>query len=271
MTYGVAIGWRKEIAGFVADLPGLRFTEVVAESLPSRGPAPPALTALRERGVAVVPHGVRLSLGGTDPVDPAQVAHLAHCASIVDAPMVSEHIAFVRAGGTEAGHLLPLPRSREAVATVVSNVRRTQDGLPVPIALEPIAALVEWPDDELTEAQFLTEILDRTGAPLLLDIANVYANARNRGEDPLALLDALPLDRIAYVHVAGGAEHDGLYHDTHTDPVPPAVLELVTALCQRKVPPALMLERDGHYPPAPVLTAELDAIADAAGLPRITP
>ena len=68
MTYGVGIGWRKEIAGFVAELPGLRFTEVVAESLPGRGPAPAALIALRERGVAVVPHGVRLSLGGTDPV-----------------------------------------------------------------------------------------------------------------------------------------------------------------------------------------------------------
>ena len=198
----------------------------------------------------MVPHGIRLSLGGTDPVDPAQVAHLAHCAELLDAPLVSEHIAFVRAGGTEAGHLLPLPRSWEAVETIVDNVRRAQAELPVPIALEPIAALVEWPDDELTEAAFLTEILDRTGADLLLDVANVYANARNRGEDPLALIDQLPLERIAYVHVAGGAEHDGLYHDTHTDPVPAAVLELVTALCERHLPPALMLERDGHYPPA---------------------
>jgi uncharacterized protein (UPF0276 family) len=105
----------------------------------------------------------------------------------------------------------------------------------------------------------------------LLDIANVYANARNRGEDPVALLDQLPLDRIAYVHVAGGAVgHDGLYHDTHTDPVPAEVLALVTELFRRCDPPALMLERDGDYPPAQALTAELDAIADAAGLPRIT-
>src|SRR6185369_11922280 len=145
-----------------------------------------------------------------------------------------------------------------AVHTIVDNARRTMAELPVTLALEPIAALFDWPDDELTEAQFLTEILERTGAGLLLDIANVYANARNRGEDPLALLDALPLDRIAYVHVAGGAEHDDLYHDTHTDPLPPAGLELKPALCQRRVPPALMLERDGPYPPAPVLTAEPD-------------
>lgn len=269
--YGVGIGWRGEIAGYLADLPGLRFAEVVAESLPGHGAAPAALRELVERGVAVVPHGVRLSLGGAEPVDPAQVTHLARCAELVGAPLVSEHIAFVRAGGTEVGHLLPLPRSWEAVDAVVDNVRRTTAELPVPIALEPIAALVSWPDDELTEAQFLTEILDRTGALLLLDLANVYANARNGGTDAIELLDALPLERVAYVHVAGGAEHDGLYHDTHTDAVPDEVLALVTALCDRQAPPALMLERDGRYPPAAELTRELDAIADAAGLPRITP
>jgi hypothetical protein len=87
----------------------------------------------------------------------------------------------------------------------------------------------------------------------------------------LDLLDSLPLERIAYVHVAGGAEHDGLYHDTHTDPTPPEVLDLIGELCARCTPPALMLERDGHYPAADALLKELDAIADAAGLPRLAP
>src|SRR5512139_3979994 len=96
--YGVAIGWRPEIAGFVADLPGLRFTEIIAESLSPSSGMPPLLADLRSRGVAIVPHGIRLSLGGTDPVDPARVEHLARCAALVDAPLVSEHIAFVRAG-----------------------------------------------------------------------------------------------------------------------------------------------------------------------------
>jgi uncharacterized protein (UPF0276 family) len=268
--YGVGIGWRPEIAGFVAGLPGLRFTEVVAESVPARGDLPPGLDGLRDRGVAIVPHGVRLSLGGADPVEPAQVRHLATVADRLGAPMVSEHIAFVRAGGIEAGHLLPLPRSREAADAMVANVRRTQAELDVPIALEPIAALFDWPDDELDEGAFLTEILERTGALLLLDVANVYANARNRGTDPLALFDRVPLDRIAYLHVAGGAEHDGLYHDTHTDAVPRPVLDLLAELCARCRPPAVMLERDGDYPPAAELRDELDAIAKASGYPAVT-
>lgn len=262
---GLGIGWRPEIAGFVASLPGLRFAEVIAESLPAKGlPAP--LAALRERGVTIVPHGVKLSLGGAEPIDPARLAHLAQCAELTGAPLVSEHIAFVRAGGVEAGHLLGLPRSWEAVHAMVANVRRAQERLPVPIALEPIAQLFDWPDNELTEVQFLTEILERTDALLLLDLANVYANAVNRDLDPLSTVAGLPLERWAYAHVAGGAPDDGRYHDTHTDPVPEAVLELVAALR----PPALLLERDGNYPPSAVLRSELDALAAASGHRPIT-
>ncbi len=266
---GLGLGWRPEIAGLVAELPGLRFCEVIAESL-SGGALPPPLATLRERGVCVVPHGIALSLGGAEPVDPKRVAHLATCAQRLAAPLASEHIAFVRAGGMEAGHLLPVPRSREALDVLVRNVCQAQDLLPVPLALEPIAALFDWPDDELSEPDFLVELLERTGAWLLLDIANVYANAVNQGVDPAASLLRLPLERVAYVHVAGGVEHDGLYHDTHTHTTPPQVLELLTELCARHPPPAIMLERDGNYPPAAEWRAELDLIADAASVDRIT-
>ncbi|GIH07236.1 hypothetical protein Rhe02_53030 [Rhizocola hellebori] len=268
---GIGIGWRPEIAGFVAGLPSLRFVEVIAESLPAKGDLPPALQTLAARGIAIVPHGVRLSLGGAEPVAPQRVQHLARCAELTGAPLVSEHIAFVRAGGLEAGHLLPVPRSREAVDAIVANVRRTQAEVTVPLALEPIAALFEWPDNELSEADFLTEILDRTGAMLLLDVANVYANAVNRDIDPLSALERLPLDRVAYAHVAGGSRHDGLYHDTHTDPVPVDVLEMIAELRDTgRRPPAFLLERDGHYPAAIQLRSELDAIAEACGYPRVT-
>jgi uncharacterized protein (UPF0276 family) len=87
-AYGVGIGWRPEIAGFVAGLPGLRFVEVVAESVPA-GPVPAPLAELVARDVAVVPHGTRLSLGGAEPVEPARVEQLAHCARVLNAPMVS--------------------------------------------------------------------------------------------------------------------------------------------------------------------------------------
>ncbi|WP_231498224.1 DUF692 domain-containing protein [Pseudonocardia halophobica] len=269
---GLGVGWRPEIAGVVARLPDLGFCEVIAESLdlrhPDRPPAGPSrgVTDLRGRGIPVVPHGVRLGLGDAEGVDPGRVAHLAACARALDAPLVSEHVAFVRAAGREAGHLLPVPRTREALDVLVEGVRRTQAELEVPLALEPIAALFDWPDDEYAEGDFLTELLDRTGALLLLDVANVHANARNRGQDPSAVLDRMPLGRVAYVHVAGGAVHDGLYHDTHLDPVPSAVLMLLEEVRERGAAPAVMLERDGRYPPAAELRGELAAIVASARL-----
>lgn len=266
-TRALGIGWRPEICGVIAELPGLGFCEVIAESLGSG--VPDELGQLRARGVPVVPHGVSLSLGGADPVDPVRVARLARCARLLDAPLASEHVAFVRAGGLEAGHLLPVPRTRAALAALARNIARTAAELPVPLALENITAHFDWPEDEYTEAEFLGELVERTGVHLLLDIANVYANARNRGRDPLAELRRLPAERLAYCHIAGGHEIDGRYHDTHTAPVPAAVLELVAAFAaDRDVP--LMLERDGQFPPAAELLAELDAIADAAGRQRVT-
>ncbi|NMM90781.1 endonuclease [Rhodococcus sp. SRB_17] len=262
---GLGIGWRPEIAGIIAQLDNLAFCEVIAESIGSA--APPELERL---AVPVIPHGISLSLGGAEMLDPRRIDHLARVAELLDAPMVSEHIAFVRAGGIEAGHLLPVPRSYEALDALTRNITRTQDSLPAPLAVENIAALFDWPDNELTEAEFLSELIERTGVHLVLDIANVYANALNRQRDPWTELSRLPLDHIAYCHIAGGSFRNGRYHDTHTDRVPEPVLEMLTRLTAEGHHPAVMLERDGNYPPALELLDELDAIADAAGLSRIT-
>ncbi|WP_395309499.1 DUF692 domain-containing protein [Mycobacterium sp. AMU20-3851] len=267
----VGIGWRKEIAGVVADLrPG--FCEVIAESVPvrrGRARPDPLLTKLVSARVPVVPHGVGLSLGGAEPVQPARVRRLAACAEALAAPIVSEHVAFVRAGGIEAGHLLPVPRTREALDALAANIARTRAELPVPLAVENIASFLEWPESDLTESEFLTELVDRTGVLLVLDVANVFANARNRGRDPHRELARLPVEQVAYSHVAGGHQGEQFYHDTHTAATPPQVLELVTSLRQRVDTP-FMLERDGHYPPAAELFDELDAIAMAAGVAPVT-
>ena len=210
---GIGAGWRPEIAGLGRHRAGLGFCEVIAESVAPAGP-PRGVVDLRERGVPVIPHGVRLSLGGAEPLDPARVTHLAACAEALGAPLVSEHIAFVRAGGREVGHLLPVPRTREALDVLAANVAQAAGrAAACRSRWSSIAALFDWPDDELAEPEFLAALLDRTGALLLLDVANVYANARNRGQDPRAVLDRIldlvPADRIGYVHVAGG----GVRHD----------------------------------------------------------
>jgi uncharacterized protein (UPF0276 family) len=268
---GIGIGWRPELALAIDRRPGLGFVELIAEDF-VRGPLPEPIEALMERSVPLIPHGISLSLGGAEPPSPARLAALARLAEKVGAPLVSEHLSFVRAGGLESGHLLPLPRTAEALEVVVSNVRSAQAALPVPLALENVSTLFEWPGAEMDEAAFLRAVLDATGALLLLDVENVYANARNHGFDAAAYLDALPLDRVAYVHVAGGVERQGTWHDTHTRAVPPAVLDLLAEASARAYLPGVMLERDDNFPAEDELNRELDAIAAAvergAGLRR---
>ncbi|OBC12550.1 endonuclease [Gordonia sp. 852002-50816_SCH5313054-c] len=265
---GIGIGWRPEISGVIAQLSGLGFCEVIAESVPALDDPHSWLPDLMALNVPIIPHGVGLSLGGAEPVTAQRISVLTRCAETLNAPLVSEHIAFVRAGGVEAGHLLPVPRSREALDALTDNIRRTQDYLPVPLAVENIASLFEWPDDEYTDGEFLAELVERTGVYLLIDVANVYACAVNRGSDPASDLARLPLERVAYCHVAGGEPDGRLYHDTHTAPVPDDVLALVTQLAATGRTSAFLLERDGHYPPATELVDELNAIADAAGVDR---
>ncbi len=259
---GLGVGWRPEIGG-VAARPELGFVEAIAESVDPRRP-PAGLLAARERGLAVVPHGIRLSLGGAERPDQRRLEHLAAVARRFASPLVSEHIAFVRAGGLEAGHLLPVPRTREALEVLVENVTIAQRALPVALALEHVAALVEWPEAEMDEAAFVSELIQRTGALLLLDLSNLYANAHNHGYDARAALARFPLERIAYVHVGGGVHRDGVYHDTHSDPVVPGVLALVEELFALTDAPGLLLERDDNFPAEEELASELDAIRAAA-------
>lgn len=257
MKLGIGIGWRPEIADAVEALPGIDWVEAVAENL-CADHLPDSLVRLRERGVTVVPHGVSLGLGGADRPDPGRLAGLAARAELLGTPLVTEHIAFVRAGGPltaspvlEAGHLLPVPRTWDALEALCENVRIAQDSLPVPLALENIAALISWPGEELTEGQFLAELVERTGVRLLIDVANLHTNHVNRGEDPATALDELPVEAIAYVHVAGGVEKDGVWHDTHAHPVTRPVLDVLAELRSRVDPPGVLLERDDDFPLLP--------------------
>ena len=154
---GLGIGWRPELALLCERRADLGFVEITVENFADGAPLPRSLRRLQERGVVVIPHGISLSLGGAEPVDQARIDRLARMAERCAAPLASEHIAFVRAGGVEIGHLTPIPRTRASVDAVVANVRRVRETLGVPLALENIAALFEWPDAEMDESEFVRD------------------------------------------------------------------------------------------------------------------
>lgn len=259
----IGLGYRPELALYIERREDLGFVEILAEDYHSPNCVPDALKALSKRGVEIIIHCTSLSLGGTEPVDSKMLKHLDALARYFDSPFVSDHVAFVRAGGLESGHLLPVPRNQVALDLLSRNVAQTKEQLSVPLVLENIATTFEWPASmqEMDEAEFLAELLRRTDCKFLFDVSNLFANSFNHKFDAVDYLKRLPLERLAYVHMAGGAFKQGLYHDTHCHPLRQQSLNLLASLCQLTVPPRVMLERDDSFPPAEELTAELDAIA----------
>jgi uncharacterized protein (UPF0276 family) len=265
----VGLGWRPELAWFLHRLDGLPFAEVVAENLDPERPHE-ALLQLRAR-VPICVHGVGLSLGGAEPLDRQRLRRLAQVAHALRAPVVSEHIAVVRVGRHDSGHLLPVPRTRAQLDVLVDHVNEAQDVLAVPLALENIAAIFAWPQHEMDDAEFLGALLRRTGAALLLDVANLHADVVNRGLDAAALLDALPLDRVAYAHVAGGTTRAHLYHDTHAHPVGEGSRAILAQLRARLPGVPVLLERDDHFPPIAELHAEWESLRVPCEVSRSSP
>ncbi|WP_437969760.1 DUF692 domain-containing protein [Sorangium sp. So ce260] len=265
----VGIGFRPEIAADLLAAPAaVDFVEVVAEACFS-SPAARREAAAIARIWPVVPHGVKLSLGSASGVDLDRARRLGALCRELAAPVVSEHVAFVRGGGREIGHLTALPYTIEAARVVARNVAAARRALPdIPLLLENAARTLRFPDDALDEGSFYAEVAARTGCDLLLDVGNVYANAVNAGADPGELVRSYPLDRVAMIHIAGGAREHGFYFDTHAHPVPAPVFALLAAVLARTGPVPILLERDGDFPPFAALAAEL---ATARELARSAP
>lgn len=259
----LGIGFRPELARFIEQQENIEFVEIVADDFKHVECIPQALRDLQRRGVTIIPHSLSLSVGGAERVRPERIKHLNSLAQYFDSPFVSDHIAFVRAGNIESGHLLPVRRREANLAVVCENVESVKAGLTVPFVLENIACTFDWPDNEMDEVEFVKAIVERTDTRLLLDVSNLFANSHNLGFDAVDYLKRLPLERLEYVHMAGGIFKNGLYHDSHCHSLKEQSLKLLSALKGLSQVPRVMLERDDSFPPMSELAAELEAIANA--------
>lgn len=256
---GVGIGWRPQLAGaLLASREPLDFVEVVAEAC--REPRERREIKAVSEMWPVVPHGVKLSLGSAEGLDLERARALGKLARELRAPLVSEHVSFVRAGGREIGHLTELPMTLAAVSVVARNVERLRRELPdIPLLLENVARAFVWPEtsETLDEGDFHAEIVRQTGCPLLLDVGNLYANARNAGRDPAELLSRFPLEHVAMMHVAGSVLEHGFVFDTHAHPVPDEVFALVARVLEVRGGTPVLLERDAGFEDSDAILAEV--------------
>ena len=246
-------------------LPGVAFFEVSPENHMRRGGHVPAALDRVAESYRFLTHGLTLSIGGLDPFDAAYLAELRRFIDRTRTPFHSDHLCFSEAGGRMLHDLLPLPLTRASAIHAATRIREAQDRLGVPLAIENITRYFVPGERSMDEADFLTEVLERSDAALLLDVNNVWVNATNDGFDALAFLQRLPLDRVVQLHVAGHdrSEEHGLVIDTHGADMIDPVLDLCAWVIERTGPLPVVLERDHRIPPLPELLIELARVEAA--------
>lgn len=260
---GVGLGLRWDFLEEVLERPDLpvAFFEVSPENYLRRGGYYPA--ALEQIGARypIVTHGLTLSLGAIEEPSPDYLRELRTEIRRLRTPWHSDHLCFSSAGQRVLHELLPLKFCEENVIRVADRVRRLQDVLDVPLAIENITFYAHAGRAELPEAEFIQRVLDRSQAKLLLDVNNVYVNAQNHGFDPYHFLSAIALDRVIEIHVAGHTRSEsGLILDTHATKVIPPVVDLLEWVLKRTGPVPVLLERDNDVPPLDELLEELDML-----------
>ncbi len=223
------------------------------------GPRLAWLEAVRARQPVSL-HGVSLSLAGTAEPDANHLSRLTQLVQRIQPALVSEHLAWSRWNGAYYPDLLPFPRTAESLQRIASNIGRAQDALQQRIALENPAHYLSLPQHELGEIDFLTELTQRTGCGLLLDVNNVFVSARNLGYSSEAYIDAFPGDAVMEIHLAGHTPDptlgDALLIDSHDAPVSAGVWDLYARLMDRIGPKPTLIERDDHLPEFSELLAE---------------
>jgi uncharacterized protein len=247
----VGIGYRSAIDGWTrAHLDCFDVLEITVDHcMAGRSAQRSAIYDLVGR-IPLTAHGVGLSIGTEAPLDLTYLDQVAEIVTRLRAPAYSEHLAFTRVPGCDLGSLLPLPRIAAVAEAVIAKVRTVQARISVPFLLENVTYLFEWPDQEMSDEEFITLICRETGAGLLLDLENLYLNASNHGFDPFEFLDALPVGLVKEVHLAGGVAVSEnvstrqVLVDSHSHPVPDRALDLLDHMLLRQTPAAIVLERD---------------------------
>jgi uncharacterized protein (UPF0276 family) len=253
------VGFRTQHAAEIARDPGpVDWLEVLSDHYIGVGGARRALLARLRESRPLALHGVSLSIAGTEPIDPEYLGGLAALAAWLEPVFVSDHLCWTALGGRESHDLLPVACTEEVLAHVAARVAHVQERLRRRLLLENASAYVSFRARELEEADFLAELVRRTGCGVLLDVNNLVVNAANLGTDPKRALDALPADAVGYLHLAGHAVLPDVRIDTHDAAVPPAVWSLFEAAARRFPAAGVIVERDDEIPPYAELVAEVE-------------
>jgi uncharacterized protein len=258
---GFGVGLRRpHYTNVLENWPPMDWFEVISENFMLAGGRPlEVLERVREH-YPIVLHGVSMSIGSTDALNRQYLSDLARLARRFEPAWISDHLCWTGVGGHNLHDLIPLPYTEEAVRHVVGRVREVQEILERRILFENVSSYMEFASSTLSEWEFLAAVAEEADCGILLDINNIYVSAFNHRFEPLAYIDAIPVNRVAQFHLAGHSDHGKYLLDTHDHPVCEKVWSLYEHAVHRFGEVSTLIEWDDNIPEF----AELAATAEEA-------
>src|SRR5271169_2155437 len=246
---GIGIGLRvPHYAHILSKKPTCDWFEIISENYMVDGGRPlEVLDEILEQ-YKVIQHGVSMYFGSVTKQDPAHVKRLKELVKRTKTPFVSDHLCWGSVDGTYTHDLLPMPYTFEAARKTAQKIREARDFLEVPLAVENVSSYAEFHVSEMTEWEFLNEVVEDADCGILLDVNNIYVSSRNHDFDPFEYLNSVPAERVAQIHIAGHSKFQKYILDTHDHPVIDPVWKMYEHAIRQIGPTATLLEWDDCIP-----------------------
>jgi uncharacterized protein len=247
--FGVGIGLRIPHYGHIFEKkPVVDWFEIISENFMVEGGRQlQVLDQILER-YRVVQHGVSMYFGSAEPLNRDHLRRLKALVRRTNTPWLTDHLCWGSVDGRYSHDLLPMPYTFEAAKRTAQKVREARDFLEVPIAVENVSSYAEYHVSEMTEWQFLNEVVEDADCGILLDVNNIYVSSRNHDFDPFEYLRSVAVERVAQIHIAGHSNFEKYILDTHDHPVIDPVWQLYSKAIELVGPTATLLEWDDQIP-----------------------
>jgi uncharacterized protein (UPF0276 family) len=248
-NYGVGIGLRVPHYHHILEKkPVVDWFEIISENYMIDGGRPLAILDSILEQYRVVQHGVSMYFGSADPLNREHLKRLKALVRRTKTPWLSDHLCWGSVDGRYTHDLLPMPYTFEAARLTAEKIRQVRDFIEVPVVVENVSSYAEFHISEMTEWEFLNEVVERADCGILLDVNNIYVSSQNHDFDAMDYLEAVPADRVAQIHIAGHSKFEKYILDTHDHPVLDKVWKLYARAIERCGPTATLLEWDDSIP-----------------------
>src|SRR5712664_2678027 len=247
--YGVGIGLRvPHYRHILRNKPVVDWFEIISENFMVDGGRPLEVLDQILEQYRVVQHGVAMYFGSADRLNREHLKKLKRLVKRTNTPWLSDHLCWGSVDGRYTHDLLPMPYTFEAARLTAQKVREVRDFLEIPIAVENVSSYAEFHVSEMTEWEFLNEVVERADCGILLDVNNIYVSSQNHRFIPFNYVNSVPAERVAQIHIAGHSKYRRYILDTHDQQVIDPVWKLYERAIQRIGHTATLLEWDDSIP-----------------------